>query len=105
MVSGRNQRRFKIFEASFDFLTQGDQYVAEIYFDRKGNNGNNSNRDNHTSSAELLFARYRVDSNTIIGRQMEFGTGIAVHIRPLEAGDENLPDYTSYHQLEDLVNT
>lgn len=95
----------KYLKLPLDFLTQGDQYVAEIYFDRKGNNGNNSNRDNHTSSAELLFARYKVDSNTIIGRQMEFGTGIAVHIRPLEAGDENLPDYTSYHQLEDLVNT
>lgn len=87
-----------------DFLTPGKKYVAEIYHDRKGNNGNNSNRNNKTESAHLLFSRYKVDSDTVLGQQMEFGTGIAVRIRPIEAGDENLPDYTAYFRFGDLVS-
>lgn len=78
---------------SLDFLDDDTQYVAEIYYDRSGNNGKNSNRDNKTQDAQILYANCKVDSDTVLEQQMKFGTGLAVRIRPIEKGDENLEEY------------
>lgn len=90
-VSGVSQK----ISLPLDFLDKDTQYVAEFYCDRDGNTGKNSNRDNNGEEAQLLYAAYRVDSNTIIERQMKYGTGIAIRIRPSEDGDELIPDYNS----------
>lgn len=90
-VSGVSQK----ISLPLDFLDKDTQYVAEFYCDRDGNTGKNSNRDNNGEEAQLLYAAYRVDSNTIIESQMKYGTGIAIRIRPSEDGDELIPDYNS----------
>lgn len=90
VVSGASQK----ISFSLDFLDKDTQYVAEFYYDRAGSTGKNSNRDNHGEEAQLLYAAYRVDNNTIIERQMKYGTGMAVRIRPSEAADTSLPGYS-----------
>lgn len=91
VVSGESQK----ISLPLDFLDKDTQYVAEFYYDRKGNTGKNSNRDNNDEDAQLLCAAYSVDSNTIIERQMKYGTGMAIRIRPLEDGDELVSEYNS----------
>lgn len=78
-----------------NFLNDNTKYVAQFYYDRAGNTGKNSNRDNNGEEAQLLFASYIVDSNTIIERKMKYGTGMAIRIRPIESGDEQIVDYSS----------
>ncbi|MDE5994535.1 MAG: glycoside hydrolase family 97 N-terminal domain-containing protein [Oscillospiraceae bacterium] len=78
-----------------DFLDGNTQYVAEIYYDRSGNDGRNSNRDNSTSKAHILYTCCKVDSKTELEKRMKYGTGLAVRIRPAEKGDENIADYNS----------
>ena len=79
---------------SLDFLNSDTQYVAEIYYDRAGNTGKNSNRDNTGEKAKLLYAVYAVDSTTVIERKMQYGTGMAIRIRPATEGDERVAEYT-----------
>lgn len=76
-----------------DFLDSNKQYVAEIYYDRDGNSAGNSNRDNHTDNAHIVYAECKVNSNTVLKKKMKYGTGIAVRLRSKKNGDENLPDY------------
>lgn len=83
-----------------DFLDSNTAYVAEIYYDRLKNNGKNSNRDNKTFDANILYTECRVDSDTILRRDMKYGTGVAVRIRPAQSSDEKLPYYSS----DTLVN-
>lgn len=78
-----------------DFLDSNTQYVAEIYHDRPGNNGKNSNRDNKTETAQLLYTCCKVDSTAVLEKKMKFGTGLAVRIRPAKNDDKNLSNYTS----------
>lgn len=78
-----------------DFLDSNTQYVAEIYYDRKGNNGKNSNRDNNTTDACILYTECKVNSNTVLEKEMKYGTGLAVRLRPANSNDESLSDYSS----------
>lgn len=91
VVSGVSQK----VSLPLSFLDNNTRYVAEFYYDRAGNTGRNSNRDNTDKSARLVCASYIVDSNTIIERKMKYGTGIAIRIRPLEPSDEQVEQYTA----------
>lgn len=91
VVSGVSQK----IRIPLDFLDKDTQYVAEFYYDRAGNTGKNSNRDNYDEEAQLLHAVYRVDSNTVIERQMKYGTGMAIRIHPTESGDTFISEYNS----------
>ena len=91
VISGESQK----VSLQLYFLNSDVKYIAEFYFDRKGNTGKNSSRDNTGDEAQLLYAEYSVDSSTVIERKMKYGTGMAVRIRPSEHGDEDIPYYNS----------
>ena len=83
-----------------DFLDEGVEYVATLYQDREGNDAYNSNRDNRTESAELLISTVKVDSDTVIARQMKYGTGLTAYIRPATAEDADVPEYSDVIRAE-----
>jgi len=73
------------------FLTEGKQYVAEIYADEIGLDAYSSNKNDRP----MERMSFLVDSNTILNRPMRYGTGFAVRIRPATENDSDLPVYNN----------
>ncbi|WP_195451344.1 NPCBM/NEW2 domain-containing protein [Anaeromassilibacillus sp. 1001302B_160321_C8] len=72
-----------------DFLTPGQQYVAEVYEDEIGLSGTSSDKN----SSPLICISYLVDSTDTMYYPMAYGTGYAVRFRPATAEDAGLPVY------------